>query len=97
MLKHGEVNSLNVHGLRTLSWCPPHFERVQFEAFVTEKMISSWIYENLSGRFYIGDIDVARTPGGKVIDRNMLVGFEQASEATYFSLYLPQINPSDYF
>ena len=97
MLKHGEVNPLNVHGLRQLDWCPPHFERVTFETFVNEKMISSWIYENLSGRFYVGDIDVARTPGGKVIDRQTLVAFEQASESTYFSLFLPQINPADYF
>ncbi len=90
MLKHGEVNPLNVHSLREISWCPPHFEQVKFELWVTEKMISSWIYENLVGRFYIGPND----DSGK---RQIMIGFEIASEATYFSLYLPQINPNDYF
>lgn len=92
MLKHGEPNPLNVHGLRQLAHCPPHFEQVTFEPHVNEKIVSDWIYENLEGRFYLGDIDVSRTPGGKSIDRNMLVAFELASEASYFSLYLPQIN-----
>jgi hypothetical protein len=92
MLKHGEVNPLNVHQLRQLTHCPPHFEQVVFESSADIKSISDWLYENLEGRFYIGPIDVARTPGGKVIDRNMLVAFELGSEASYFSLYLPQIN-----
>ena len=92
MLKHGEVNPLNVHGLRQLQHCPLHFEQVIFSPLENTKHFSDWIYENLEGRFYIGDIDVARTPGGKPIDRNMLVAFELASEASYFSLLLPQIN-----
>lgn len=92
MLKHGEPNPLNVHQLRELNWCPPHFVKVQFEPYVTDRTIRDWIYENLEGRFYIGDIDVARTPGGKPIDRNMLVAFELASESSYFSLYLSSLN-----
>jgi hypothetical protein len=92
MLKHGEVNPLNVHGLRQLSWCPPHFTQVSFEPYITKKQVSDWLYENLEGRFYVGDVDVARTPGGKPIDRNLLVAFELPGEATYFSLYLPEIN-----
>lgn len=89
MLKHGEVNPLNIHGLRQLDWCPIHFERVTFESWVNEQVISNWIYENLSGRFYIGPAD----DGGK---RQCVVGFEVASEASYFSLCLPQININNY-
>ena len=91
MLKHGEVNPLNVHGLRTLSWCPPHFERVQFDLSVNEKVITDWIYENLEGRFYIGSIDVVQE-GSRPTYRQCLVAFELASEASYFSIFLPQIN-----
>lgn len=90
MLKHGEVNPLNVHGLREVAWCPPHFERVTFESYVKEKDLSSWIYENLSGRFYIGDTD----EGGK---RQVIVAFESPGEASYFSLCLTQINPHLYY
>jgi hypothetical protein len=63
-----------------------------FEPYATEKQITDWLYENLEGRFYVGNIDVARTPGGKPIDRNLLVAFELSAEASYFSLILPSIN-----
>jgi hypothetical protein len=92
MLKHGEANPLNVHQLRRVHHCPPHFEQVVFEPYATEKQVTDWLYENLEGRFYVGNIDVARTPGGKPIDRNLLVAFELPSEASYFSLILPTIN-----
>lgn len=92
MLKHNQLNPLNVHGLRELSWCPPHFTCVQFEPYITKKQVTDWLYENLEGRFYVGDIDVARTPGGKPIDRNLLVAFELPGEASYFSLLLPTLN-----
>ena len=89
---HDEPNPLNVHQLRRVNHCPPHFTQVVFEPYVTEKTITDWLYENLEGRFYVGDIDVARTPGGKPIDRNLLVAFELAGEASYFSLVLPTLN-----
>ena len=92
MLKHGEPNRLNVHQLRRVNHCPPHFERVIFEPYITEKTVADWLYENLEGRFYVGDIDVARVSGGKPIDRNLLVAFELPGEASYFSLILPTIN-----
>ena len=62
-----------------------------FEPYATEKQITDWLYENLEGRFYVGNIDVARTPGGKPIDRNLLVAFELPAEASYFSLVLPSM------
>ena len=91
MLKHGEVNPLNVFGLRKLEHCPPHFEQVSFSPYVNEKQISDWIYENLSGRFYVGyrDINLERS----TVERQLVAAFEQSSEASYFSLFLPQINP----
>ena len=96
MLKHGEVNPLNVFGLRQLTHCPPHFERVQFDLSSSEKDITDWIYENLQGRFYIGSVDV-RQPDNRPTFRQALVAFEQASEASYFSLFLPQINQAKTF
>lgn len=91
MLKHGEANPLNVFGLRQLAHCPPHFERVEFDNYASEKDIANWIYENLSGRFYIGYRDIERS--GVPFQRQMNVAFELVSEASYFSLLLPQINP----
>ena len=90
MLKHGEVNLLNVFGLRKLDHCPPHFEQVTFWPNVNEKHVSDWIYENLAGRFYVGYRDIQ---GERSLERHMVAAFEQPSEASYFSLLLPQINP----
>ena len=89
MLKHGEANPLNVFGLRILAHCPPHFERVQFELYTNEKDICDWIHENLEGRFYIGPTDI-KSKSSTV--RQTLVAFELHQEASYFSLFLPQIN-----
>lgn len=85
MLKHGEPNPLNIFGLRKVEYCPPHFETVTFEPVVTLKTITDWIYENLEGRFFVGPVDISH-------DRHLLVGFELPSEASYFSLFIPQIN-----
>lgn len=91
MLKHGEVNPLNVHGLREVAHCPPHFSKVTFDLQVGEKEICDWIYENLEGRFYLGPIDVVLDSGGSA-HRQTLVAFELPGEASYFSLFLPEIN-----
>lgn len=89
MLKHGEINPLNVHGLRRLTWCPPHFTKVSFAPYISEKDISDWIYENLSERFYLAYEDVRYQDK---IDRVMVCGFESGAEASYFGLWLPSIN-----
>lgn len=89
MLKHGEVNPLNVFGLRKLEHRPPHFESVTFEPYIQDKVVSDWIFENLQGRFYIGYND---TSVNGSFQRQMIVSFERANEASYFSLFLPQIN-----
>jgi hypothetical protein len=93
MLKHNEVNPLAVFGLRRVEHCPPHFITVCFDAYVPEKHISDWIWENLSERFYIGD-DYIPTEGGGMSMQKM-VGFENPGEASLFSLVLNTINTVD--
>jgi hypothetical protein len=93
MLKHNEPNPLNVHGLRQLGHCPPHFTPVIFDLAVQEKDLVDWLYENLEGRFYSGQIDVRQESG--VIARQHCIAFELASEASYFALFLPQLNQSN--
>jgi hypothetical protein len=94
MLKHGEANPLNIYGLRRLNYCPPHFEEVLFDLYVHEKYLTDWIYENLEGRFYMGQRTVVRPPNeaDKPTFIQTVVAFENASEATYFSMFLPQLN-----
>lgn len=98
MLKHGEINPLNVFGLRKVDHRPPHFDPVLFEIKTSEKKILDWIYENLEGRFWMGD--VYSDPGsqkstGEFFDKTSMckcVAFEEHSEASYFALCLDQVN-----
>ena len=86
MLKHGEVNPLNVHGLRRLEHCAPHFEKVFFDSNCWDKTILNWIHENLEGRFYLGE-----QLAGALVTRKC-AAFERHSEASYFTLMLDTFN-----
>ena len=89
MLKNKETNPLNVHQLRQLDFCPPHFSTVIIELSNTsEKAISDWVWENLQGRFYVGPVDVREDDH---YQRKVQISFELPEELSYFSLSLNQI------
>ena len=85
-----DINPLNVHNLRRVEHCPPHFYRVIFDLSTDEKRITDWVYHNLTGRFYFGDYFSVSDTGHKTMSK--LLGFENHSEATYFGLFIDQIN-----
>jgi len=90
MRRNDDPNPLDVHNLRRLSHCPPHFEKVIFKLTTkNDKDITDWIYENLSGRFFIGYEDVEGQENN--YQRHVVVGFELNTEASYFSLSLSSI------
>lgn len=97
MLRYGEINPLNVHGLRRMEHCPPHFTPFHFDLRVGEKQISDWIWSNLSGRFYYGDHTyIDHSTGRKSMQK--IVAFEIAAEASYFGLMVDKINqPQEMF
>ncbi len=84
MIKYGEANPLAVFNMRRLDFCPPHFEKLVFDKYVSERAISNWIYENTNSRFYIGAVADSRI--------KFCVAFESPSETTFFALHLPDIN-----
>ena len=83
------INPLNLFDLRRVNHCPPHFFGVDFDISTNEKKITDWIYENLQGRFYLGDYYVGAN-GLKAIKKR--AGFEIHGEASYFALILQDIN-----
>jgi hypothetical protein len=91
MTKQFQVNPLNVHGLRILDHCPPHFYAVDFDLSCSAKKISDWIYENLSGRFYFGEVFSHNSTSGQT-SMHRRAAFEIHGEASYFALVLPDIN-----
>lgn len=89
MLKYNEANPLNVHQLRRVEHCPPHFTKVTFSLATSEKIIADWIWENLTNRFYMGDVF---TSDGNGTQMCKCVGFEEEGEASYFALMIDTIN-----
>jgi hypothetical protein len=94
MLKYNEVNPLAVFGIRRVEHCPPHFTKVEFDLRTMEKNISDWIWANLSGRFFYGDLYYSSDAGSVAFHK--CVAFEIPGEASMFSLILDQINKSDF-
>lgn len=92
MLKHGEVNPLNVFGLRRLQHCPPHFECVEFNLRAPLKDIIDWIYGNTDSRFYVGDRYKKQNGSSTVL--TCVAAFENPSETSYFALMLDTFNAS---
>jgi hypothetical protein len=90
MLKYNEANPLTVFGLRELDHCPPHFTPVTFELKCTEKIISDWIWTNLTGRFYYGEQYYKDADAN--VHSHRCAAFEIAAEASMFALILDQIN-----
>ena len=85
-----EANPLNIFGLRRLSHCPPHFTKVEFNLRTEQKELSDWIYTKLTGRFYLDSI-YSHTDGTH-IELKHCAAFEIPGEASYFSLFLDDIN-----
>lgn len=90
MLKYGEVNPLNIFGLRRMDYCPPHFVKVEFDLKTEEKQITDWIYEHLAGRFYFSD--AYNTDEAGRIQMCYRAAFESGGEASMFGLMLDTIN-----
>lgn len=90
MIKYREANPLSVFGLRQLEHSPPHFTNVPFDLRANAKVITDWIWENLEGRFWIGDYYSLDSVGHVTMSK--AVSFEHPAEASYFGLILDQIN-----
>ena len=84
-LKHKEPNPLAVFNMRRMTFCPPHFQPILFDLKAPEKLIADWLFENTEGRFYLGQSVSAAALCA-------CAAFEVHSEATFFSMFLNQIN-----
>lgn len=110
MLRDGEPNPLSVHNQRLIEGtCPPHFTQVTFDLYLHQihKNFTDWIWENLEGRFWFGDIyhvdNIHNTEDGVLpntyvtnqksqIHMYACGAFELPSEATMFAMCRDQIS-----
>ena len=100
MLSEGDINPLNVFGLRELNYIPPHFTKFYFTLRASEKDIKDWVYSRLEGRFCLTQEHAPGRETHQNKDKFYLsncIGFENPAESAYFALMLDQINTSIWF
>lgn len=89
-LKNGKVNPLNVLGIRRCQFPAHHFHYTALKQYtpLLEKNLNRWIYNNMNGRYYIGQ-------GLDLIDNSLVyitkIGFEQEKELTFFRISCPHL------
>lgn len=89
-LIHGKVNPLNVLGIRKVTFPAHHFAYTCIQKWTPyeTKKIDRWIYQNLNGRYYIGQhVELV----DNVIVYTTKIGFEQESDLVYFMFACPDL------
>ena len=85
-IKNGKPNPLNYLDLRRVQFPARHFHYITLEKYSPSilKKADSWIYNNLNGRYYIGQaVDLDNT---NTITYVTKIGFEQEKELSFFLL-----------
>jgi hypothetical protein len=83
-IKNGKPNLLNYLGIRRVQFPARHFHYITLPKYSpsTVKSADNWIYNNLNGRYYIGQsIDLDNT---NTITYVTKIGFEQKKEMSFF-------------
>lgn len=89
-IKNNKINPLNALGIRKTNFPAKHFHFITLEKFNLNylKLLESWIFNNLNGRFYIGQDLI-------LVDNQYLyavkIGFEQEKEVSFFRIACPHI------
>jgi len=84
-----KVNPLDILGIRRVNFCPPTFETVDLEkTYNIEAVLSDWIEDNLSGRYFLGE-NVSLN--NDTISNVTTVGFEESKEMSFFMLACPHL------
>ncbi len=84
-LKHGTVNPLNACGVRRVQFPAVHFSFTILPKYSLPfvNKVDAWIYQNLNGRFYIGQAVAIEGGSTAFVTR---IGFESEKELSFFKL-----------
>lgn len=85
-LKNGKPNPLNFLDLRRVQFPARHFHFISIPKYTPAliKKIDEWIYNNLNGRYYIGQgIELDNTNTFVYVTK---IGFEKEKEMSFFLL-----------
>lgn len=90
-LKHGKPNPLNLLDLRRVRFPARHFHYTTVTRFNPNRSMSidDWIYQNLNGRYYVGQTIVLDNTN--TISYATKIGFEEEKELSFFLLACPDL------
>jgi hypothetical protein len=83
-LKRGEINPLNVLGLRKLDFIPEHFTRISIDHTIDLVKLISWIEYHLNSRYAI--VSKFSLDSNRRIFSKLEIGFEDPKEITLLTL-----------
>jgi hypothetical protein len=85
-LSRGELNPLDVLGMRKLNFIPKHFQKITLETgFQDIKKIDQWINYYLNSRYAI-EHTLKLNKNTNKITQVTIIGFEDPKEVTMLSL-----------
>lgn len=83
-LKRGEINPLNVLGVRKLSFIPEHFTKITVSPGINKNYLAHWIEYNLNSRYSI--VSKFSLDSNKKIIVITEIGLEDPREVTMLTL-----------
>jgi hypothetical protein len=91
-IKNGKINPLNVLGIRRVEFPAHHFSYTAIPKYNHAHIskLNYWIYQNLNGRYYIGQY-IGLASDGSIIYTTR-IGFESEKELSFFTLACPDLN-----
>lgn len=104
MMSASNINPLAASNSRRMWHCPPHFTKIEVDVHAVdlvssvtvntyrERNVRWWLYENIEGRFFLGNTTIE---SGRMLKDRFVVAFENAAEATFFSLIKNQVMDND--
>lgn len=88
-IKHGKPNPLNYFDLRRVNFLSPHFRSTSIDKYSPNliKSLDTWIKNNLTGRYYIGQ-GIALDHNNNIVYTTK-IGFETEKELSFFTIACP--------
>lgn len=83
----GNINPLNVLGIRKLNFIPEHFAMITVSTDRDLEKIDNWIYDNLNSRYCMKVVQIIDE--NNKISEILKIGVEEPKELTIFSLLCP--------
>jgi hypothetical protein len=87
-LNRGEINPLELLGIRRLPFIPEHFTTIHVSKETDIKLLTHWINYNLNSRYAV--IDSMVNDNNKLVD-TLEIGMEDPGEISMLTLGCPYI------